>query len=263
MRLRNDSNVYALLILAGLTVPHIALAADSAPDILSNDFHISAYSYLVTPNQDTELPYAFANQFPGIVQNHQPFMLKPTEQPTKITANIAGQRNNDLAILTKDKQHILTLLDWPKGFDGPMMSVIAKLDLQNPGTPNCSRPINLINDERYYYPSWRSIKVMPIANDDYLIGVQASGADGDGEGIGGWEMIAVLKLTSSCELTLLHKEEDSWFSNSEKTNCYGSHLNFRFLENASIEMVRTTHTCGYPKSKGSISRKTIALQTRN
>lgn len=259
MRLQNNSVVHALLIFAGLAFSPIALAADAADP---NSFHIDAYSYQVIPNQDTELPYAFASQFPSVAQNRQPFTLNPSQQTTKITANIAGQRNNDLASLTKDKQHILTLLDWPKGFDGPMMSIIARLDPKNPGTPNCSRPINLINDQRYYYPSWHAFMIAPAANGNYLIGVQASGSDGDGEGIGGWEMTAILKLTPSCELTLLHKEEESWFSNSEKTNCYGYHLGFRFLENTSVEMIRTTHTCGYPKSKGKIFRKVISLQTK-
>jgi hypothetical protein len=244
----------SLFLLAALVLPLVSHAADMS------DFHISAYNYLVTPDSKTELPYIFADKFPGISKAPQTFLLSPTAQPSAITATVVGQENDDLAVFTKDKQSILALLDWPKGFDGPMMSVIAKLDAKNPEIPSCYRPINLINNEKYYYPSWHAFKVMLLSDEGYMIGARASGSDGDGESSGGWDMIAILKLSSSCELTLLHKEEDGWLSDYDETNCYGQHLDFRFLNSTSVEFIRTGHTCKYPKSKGRVTRKRLTLR---
>lgn len=230
-----------------------------------DDFDIDAYSYLVMPNGKSELPYAYTKNFPLAPQSkmNSSFTLLPSANAREITANIAGQGNMDMAFRTKDKQHVLALLDWPKYFDGPMMSIVARFDNDKLDVPACYRSVNLINDQRYYYPHWSSMEVKSLANGDFLIGVKASGGDSDGEGSSGWDMIAFLKLTSTCGLSVLHKQDGGWLANPELTNCYGTELDYRFLDEKTAEIRMTKHTCKPSKSKGEVMRKKIKLNLPN
>lgn len=220
---------------------------------------ISERNYLVIRNGNSDssiriLPHR-DNPSPSLVKMG---IVEPMNEGT-----VAGQWNADMVQRARNKPHTIAILDWPKNREGKTMTIVARFDNDKFDIPACYQSVELLNDERLYYSSWSSMKIRESANGDYLIGVHASGGDGDGEGSGGWDLITLLKLTSACKLTILHKEYNDWLEDYEVTSCYGTHLDFRFIDDQSAEITMTGHTCSYPESKGKVTRKKIPLSKHN
>ncbi len=186
--------------------------------------------------------------------------LSPHEPVYGIQTDIAGQANILMVKKTEDKLHTLAVLDWPRDAEGGKMTIVARFDNDKSDVPACNRSVDLLKDSRYYWPHWELLKIKPLENGGYLIGVQATGSDSDGEGVSGWEMVALLKLSASCNLSILHKEDTSWAEGVDNTECQGDHLEYGFLDEQTAEIKMTAHTCdASAKSRAKVTHKKIKL----
>jgi hypothetical protein len=186
--------------------------------------------------------------------------LSPHEAAQGIQNNIAGLASINMLSNVDNMSHTIAVLDWPRYSETKGMVIVARFDNGKFDMPACYQSANLLNGDKYYYPDWNSMKVKPLAKGGYLIGIQASGSDGDGEGIGGWDMVVFLKLSPICGLTVLQKVDSGWAEGVDKTGCRGEHLDYRFLDEQTAEIMNTAHTCdSSAKSKAKVNRKKIIL----
>lgn len=173
---------------------------------------------------------------------------------------IAGLDNIFLAQKIAGTQSTIALLSNPKYGDYQKSLIVAKFNNDEFEFPACYRSLDLLHGDDYYYPHWSSMKLKALTNGDFLIGVGATGSDGDDMGSGGWEMVAFLKLTAACDLSLLKKENSTWSEDANHVGCRGEHLDYRFLDEQSAEIKRSAHTCTESsKSRSKVTRKKIAL----
>lgn len=210
---------------------------DGVIGLPSESLAVLKHSYLVTPNDKG-----------GYSLSQLPSDYKGSNE------NIAGLDNVFMAQTAESTQHTIALLAYPKYGDGQISAILTQFQNGRFEFPTCYQSINLLNDGKYYYPRWNSMKVKPLPNGDYLLAVLAAGSDGDDMGVGGWEMLAFLKISSTCAISLLHKEDSEWAENPDKTGCRGTHLNYHFLDNKAAEITMTAHTC---KASSAGTHKTI------
>ncbi|GAB5606512.1 pentapeptide repeat-containing protein [Sideroxyarcus sp. TK5] len=178
--------------------------------------------------------------------------------------NIAGLDNIFLTQNVAGTYSTLALLAYPKYGDTQKSTIFARFDNEKFDFPACYRSVNLLSSVRHYYPRWNSMKVKSTSNSGYLIGVHASGQDGDDMGMGGWDMIAFIKLSLNCDISVLHKENAKWAEDPEQTSCQGGHLDYRLVDERTAEIQITEHTCGLSeKSKAKVSYKKIKLDIHN
>lgn len=190
--------------------------------------------------------------------------LSPHEAVQGIQGNIAGLASIHMLSKVENDLHTVAVFDWPRYSEGKRINIVARFDNDNFDIPSCYKSVTLLNDDQYYYPSWSSMKVKQLANGNYLIGVEASGSDGDDMGVEGWDMVAFLKLSPACELSVLHKEDNGWSEGANNTECQGVHLDYRFLDEDTAEIKLKAHICGsFAKSKTKISYKKIKLNLHN
>lgn len=211
-------------------------------DTLSLYEILNEKNYLVTQNSNSTLT------------------LSPHEAVDGIQENIVGLANIQMVRKVENQPHTIALFDWPRNNDYKGNVIIARFDNDKFEMPACYRWINLMNKRGHYNADWTSMKVMALANGGYLIGIRASGGDGDEMDISGWDMVTFLNLTSSCSLFVLHKEENGWLENPDHTGCQGVELDFRFLNEQTAEIISIPHTCNVTaKFKAKVSYKKIRL----
>lgn len=178
--------------------------------------------------------------------------LTPHKAVDVIQKDIAGLTNPIMLSKMKNQSHTVALLDWPRLMDGPMMSIIARFDKDQDPVPTCYQPVSLIAEEEYFYPGWDKMTVRPLGNRAYLIGVKAKGADGYGDGNTGWQKIAILKLSSDCNLSVLYEEKVGWWKDYDGKACKGEYLDYDFVNDQAAVIKKTELMCGSlskPKTK--------------
>lgn len=186
--------------------------------------------------------------------------LSPHEGVQGIQEDIAGLANIQLLSRVANRQHTIAVLDWPRDNDYKNVVIVSRFDNDKFDMPACYQSLKLLDDRRYYNAHWTSMKVKPLTNGGYLIGIRASGGDSDELDISGWDMVAFLKLTPTCNLSVLHREDNSWLEKPDHTRCHGTELDYRFLDEQTAEILMTAHTCGTAgKSKAKVTSKKIKL----
>lgn len=186
--------------------------------------------------------------------------LSPHDAVQGIQENIVGLANIQMLHKVENQPHAIAVLDWPRNNDYKGKVIVARFDNEKFDMPTCYQDINLMNREGHYNADWASMRVKPMANGGYLIGIRASGGDGDEENISGWDMVAFLKLTSSCKLSILHTEDNGWLEKPDHTRCHGVELDYRFIDEKAAEVLMIPHTCdGIAKSRAKVSYKKIEL----
>lgn len=211
-------------------------------------------SYLVTPNgKDDFLISVLPSNYKGSNEN------------------VAGLDNIFLAQKAAETQSTLALLAHPKYGDSQKSAIFARFDNDKFDFPACYRSVNLMNDgHTYYWPHWESLKIRPLNNGGYLIGVLAFGHDGDDMGQSEWRKVAFLELTSTCNLSVLHEEFLDRGGKSIKRNgeyieewC-GGELDYRFIDDQTAEIkmifpVSSKKVCG---SAANPREKIVAKQIK-
>ncbi|BCK87234.1 hypothetical protein MIZ01_1006 [Sideroxyarcus emersonii] len=186
--------------------------------------------------------------------------LTPHEAVDGIQENIVGLANIQMVMKVENQPYTIALFDWPRNNDYKGNVIIARFDNDKFEMPACYRGINLMNRDSHYNADWTSMKVMALANGGYLIGIRASGGDGDEMDISGWDMVAFFKLTSNCNIVILHKEESGWLEKPDHTGCQGVELDFSLLDEQTAETISVPHTCSVSdKFKEKVSYKKIKL----
>ena len=200
------------------------------------------------------------NNYLVIQNNNSTITLSPHDSVQGIQANIAGLPNIQMISKVANRKQTIAVLDWPRGGEGRMKTIVARFDNDKFDLPACAQSVDLLSDDRYYYPSWGSMKVRPLTDGSYLIGVTAGGSDADGEGVGGWDMFSFLKLSPTCGISVLHKEDTGWAEGPEAEKCQAPQLDIRFLDDQSAEVKITSHTCRIPaRTKAKVSYIKIKL----
>jgi Pentapeptide repeats (8 copies) len=174
--------------------------------------------------------------------------------------NIAGLASFYMVRKAENESQTMAMLDWPRNSEGQRVSIVARFDKDKLEVPACYQTVSLLKEDRYYYPHWGKTMIRSLGGNAYLIGVMASGSDGDGESVGGWHKIAFLKLSSDCSLSILHQEESEWLENPDGTGCQGKRLDFDLVNDQSAAIKITDHICRTSsKAKAKTTYKKIKL----
>jgi len=172
------------------------------------------------------------------------FTLKALPQGYKGSPeHVAGLDNVNLAIKIPDTQSTIALLSYPIYGDSQFSLILARFDNDKFDQPVCHQSVNPFDDgNAYYWGHFDSLKVRPLKQGGYLVGARASGSDGDELGTSEWFKIVVMKLTPTCELTVLHEEFVERSGDSVKRkNGYGlewcgEELDFRLVDDRTVEI---------------------------
>ncbi len=203
---------------------------------------INDKNYLVTRNANSTITLAAHEAVQGIEEN------------------IVGLASIQMVSKIENQPHVIAVLDWPRNNDYKGKVIVARFDNEKFDMPTCYQDVNLIGREGHYNADWTSMKVKSIANGGDLIGIRASGGDGDEEDISGWDKVVFLKLSSNCKLSILHTEDNGWLERPDHTICHGVELDYRFIDEKAAEVLLITHTCNaVSKSKAKVTYKKIEL----
>lgn len=172
------------------------------------------------------------------------FTLKAVPQGYKGSPeHVAGLDNINLAIKTPGSQSTIALLSYPIYGDSQFALILARFDSGKFDQPACYQSVNPFDDgNAYYWGKFDLLKIRPLSRGGYLIGVRASGSDGDDLGMSQWFKVVVLELSSTCNLSVLHEEYldragDSFERKGEYiTEWCGGELDFRFIDDQAIEI---------------------------
>lgn len=115
------------------------------------------------------------------------------------------------------------------------------------------------------------MKVRVLNKGGYLIGVLAKGSYGDDEESTAWEKVAIVELSSTCNLTVLHQEYGLRTATGRKQSvwCGNSLTGYRFVDDQTAEIEITTppsskKACGGNASpQERILAKTIKLHLQH
>jgi hypothetical protein len=186
--------------------------------------------------------------------------------------SIAGLDNIFMTQKVAETHSTLALLSHPKYGEAPTSAIFARFDNDKFEFPACYKSVNLMNDRKGYIgPRWVSMKVRLLNKGGYLIGVLAKGAYGDDEESSAWEKVAIVELSSTCKLTVLHQEYALRTANGRMNSmwCGNSLTNYRFVDDQTAEIEITTppsskKACGGNASpQERVVSKTIKLNSQH
>ncbi|MDP1635807.1 MAG: hypothetical protein Q8L69_14135, partial [Gallionellaceae bacterium] len=149
----------------------------------------------------------------------------------------------DLAIKVAGSQSTIALLSYPIYGDSQFALILARFDNDKFDQPVCYQSISPFDDgNAYYWGHFDTLKVRPLKHGGYLIGARASGSDGDDLGTSEWFKIIVVKLTPTCEMTVLHDEFAERGGDAvQRKDGYdvewcGEELDFRLVDDQTVEI---------------------------
>lgn len=189
--------------------------------------------------------------------------------------SVAGLDNVFLAQKTAGNRSTIALLTYPR-YGAASTTIFARFDNNKFDFPACYQSVDLMNDgNSYYFAHWESLKIRELSNGGYLIGAFAYGNDGDEMGLSEWNKIAILELTPTCKLTVLHEEFLERGGNTIERNgkyievwCGGA-LDYRFVDDQTAEIktvipVSSKKICGEKaRDRRKIEYKRIRLNLQH
>jgi hypothetical protein len=170
--------------------------------------------------------------------------------------HVAGLDNINLATKIAGSQSTIALLSYPIYGDSQLALIVARFDNDKFGQPACYQSANPFDDgNAYYWGRFDSLRVKPLKQGGYLIGVRASGSDGDDMGLSEWFKVVLLELSPTCNLSVLHEEYLSRYGDSVLKNgkyvaeMCGGELDYRLIDDQTVEIktifpASSKKTCG-------------------